>query len=509
MSYLFSKEKFNEYLKTSGETGRVALVSYPIVYADGLPSAFPQEIVIFETGELGQVVSADQDFVEILLFSPEPVAIGTSVAKTQKTLEIPVDQQLLGKIITPLGSALYKTNPLPDFPESRPVEILPPGIDVREKIAEPMETGVSVVDMMVPLGMGQRALVIGDRKTGKTNFLLQTVLSQTERGTICVYAIIGKGISAIRHVEDFVAKNKLTEKVVIVAAKSTDSSGVIFLTPYTAMTVAEYFRDQGKNVLIILDDLSTHAKFYREISLLGKNFPGRNSYPGDIFYTHGRLIERAGNFKTKDGIFSITCLPVAETVEGDISGYIQTNLMSMTDGHIYFDKDLFAAGRRPAVNFFLSVTRVGRQTQNSVKSGISRELNNFLSLHEKTQSFVHFGAELSDAVRTTLEMGDKILEFFNQAPDETLPVNLQIMLFSLIWVGVWNNLSKDELRETIDKIIKAYKSSEVVKNTFADYLKNAVDFNALLGKVSTDSNKILEVIEAATMANTGDPNAGR
>jgi F-type H+-transporting ATPase subunit alpha len=503
MSYLFSKEKFNEYLKTANETGRVSLVTYPIVYAEGLPSAFPQEIVVFETGELGQVISADQDFVEIMLFSPTPVAIGTSIAKTQKTLEIPVDKDLLGKIITPLGLSLYKTNPLPDYAELRPVEIIPPGIETRESITDPLETGVSVVDMMVPLGMGQRELVIGDRKTGKTNFLLQTVLSQARRGTVCVYAIIGKGVGAIRHVEDFVAKNKLADKVVIVASSSTDSSGVIYLTPYTAMTIAEYFKDQGNNVLVVLDDLTTHAKFYREISLLGKNFPGRNSYPGDIFYTHGRLIERAGSFKTNDGPVSITCIPVAETVEGDISGYIQTNLMSMTDGHIYFDKDLFAAGRRPAVNFFLSVTRVGRQTQDAVRSGISRELNNFLSLHEKTQSFVHFGAELSDAVRTTLEMGDKVLEFFNQDPNETFPMNLQVMLFCLIWVGVWNNKTQDELRASVNEIANAYKSSEVLQEMFAEYIKNAADFNTLLGKISTDSNKIMEAVQAAVVANAG------
>ena len=497
MSHQFSKEKFNEYLESSGETGRVVLVSYPIVHVDGLPSAFPQEVVLFETGELGQVLSADKDLVEILLFSPSPTAIGTSVARTQKTLEVPVGQGLLGKTITPLGTSLYKTNPLPDFEELRAIEQPSPGIDSREKITVPLETGVSVADMMVPLGMGQRELVIGDRKTGKTNFLLQTVLNQARKDTICVYAVVGKVKSAIRHVEDYVSKNNLSDKVVVVASSATDSSGVIFLTPYTAMTIAEYFRDSGKNVLVVLDDLTTHAKFYREISLLARNFPGRNSYPGDIFYTHGRLLERAGNFRTESGPVSITCLPVAETVEGDISGYIQTNLMSMTDGHIYFDQDLFAAGRRPAVNFFLSVTRVGRQTQTSVKSGIYRELNNFLSLHEKTQSFVHFGAELSEGVKTTLEMGDKVLEFFNQAPDETLNTDLQIMLFCLIWVGIWNNLSKEELKVTLARVIRAYRSSPVVSQMFSDYVSSAQDFNTLLGKVSTDSNKILEAIEAA------------
>ncbi len=500
MPNVFSKEKFEESLKTTGEVGSVQMVSYPICYADGLPSAFPQELVLFETGELGQVVSASTEYVEILSFSPHPVDIGTKVARTGSPLEIPVGEGLLGKAIDPLGRSLYKSQPTGQFEEYRGIETLPPGIEHRAKITEPLVTGVTVVDMMVPLGKGQRELIIGDRKTGKTNFLMQTILNQTRQGTICIYAAIGKKKTDIKHIDDFIKRNNLQDRSMVVASSSTASAGVIYLTPYVAMTLAEYFKDQGRDVLIILDDLSIHAKFYREISLLGKNFPGRNSYPGDIFYTHGRLVERAGNFETEHGPVSITCLPVAETVEGDISGYIQTNLMSMTDGHIYFDKDLFAQGRRPAVNTFLSVTRVGRQTQTSVRSGLNRELNSFLTLHEKTQSFVHFGAELSEGVKTTLAMGDKILDFFNQAPERILDLNSQIILFCLIWIGTWNDKSTTDTRVELIKIIRAYVQSDELKALFKKYVDEATDFNALLGRLSAESKLVLDAISAAIVA---------
>ncbi|MBI2414270.1 F0F1 ATP synthase subunit alpha [candidate division WWE3 bacterium] len=504
MTSLYAPHRFNEYLEKTGEIGSVTMLAYPLVYVDGLPSAFPQEVVMFETGEIGQVVSSSPSYVEVLVFSSEAVRTGTKVTRTGRSLEIPVGDALLGKLVDPLGKSLHKLKPIGLIKDFRQVEIAPPGIEVRAKITETLETGVTIVDMMVPLGKGQRELVIGDRKTGKTNFLLQTVLNQAKKGTICVYAAIGKKKTDIKHVEAFFEKNNLTDKTLIVASSSTDSAGIIYMTPYSAMTIAEYFRDQGKEVLIILDDLSTHAKFYREISLLGKNFPGRSSYPGDIFYTHSRLIERAGNFKTANGTVAITCLPVAETVEGDISGYISTNLMSMTDGHIYFDRDLFAQGRRPAINIFASVTRVGRQTQTTTRSGIFRELNSFLSLHEKTQSFIHFGAELSEGVKTTLTMGERVLDFFNQSPDRILTIELQIMLFCLIWIGTWNKYGKEQVRVELEKIISTYKRSKTTQDLFSKYVWEASDFNSLLGKLSVDGNKIMDTLEAAFIASGSD-----
>ena len=338
---------------------------------------------------------------------------------------------------------------------------------------------------MVPLGMGQRELVIGDRKTGKTNFLFQTIITQARKNSICIYATIGKNIASVRKAANFFRAQGIFDKSIIVSTSSADPVGLIQLTPYTAMTIAEYFRDKGYDVLLILDDLTTHAKYYREISLLSKKFPGRASYPGDIFYIHSSLLERAGSFiHTEKGEVSITCLPVAEAVEGNISGYIQTNIMSITDGHIFFDNDLFAKGIRPAVNSFLSVTRVGRQTQTGARWGINRELNGFLSLLEKTQKFVHFGAEINENIKNTLKLGERIYSFFNQRFGRIVPLNLQLILFCMIWIGVWQEDTMVVMKSAIEKMMDKVETDESYRKKIDSYVEKAADFNELLGFVS-------------------------
>jgi len=487
-----TKKKFDAYVEETGEIGFVELVMHPVVHAIGLPSAKVDEVVVFESGEIGHVISIDVDIVEILVFSRDPVMVGVKVARTDRLLEVPVGGELLGHIIDPLGHSVYQERPFKKPSETRYLNMSAPGIDRRKKITEPLETGVSVVDLMVPLGKGQRELVIGDRKTGKTRFILQTILSQAQKGSVCIYAAIGKKKVEIRQVEAFIERNKINSNCLIVASSSSDSVGMIFLTPYAAMSIAEYFRDSGRDVLLILDDMSTHAKYYREISLIAKRFPGRNSYPGDIFFTHSRLLERAGNFVDENDIeVSITCLPVAETIEGDISGYIQTNLMSMTDGHIYFDKDLFSQGRIPAVNYFLSVTRVGRQTQSQIRWGINRELDTFLTLFEKTESFVHFGAELNVGIKTTLAMGERILGFFGQHMDRVLPINLQILLFSLIWVGTWNNKSKETMISDMEKVVDRFSEDTAYRGRIDDLIRGARDFNTMLAQLSGRTEEII------------------
>src|SRR5581483_5765076 len=350
---------FLTYLKETEEVGYISQVINFLIEIEGLPSARLNELVVFETGEIGRITTIAHKSVEVITFSKTSVKVGTRVTRTNEFLMVGVGDGLLGKTVDPLGASLDPQNPIGKLSELRPIDVTPGGIDTRSRITKPLETGATLVDLIIPLGMGQRELVIGDRKTGKTSFLIQAILTQAKRGTICIYAAIGKKTLDIKKIEELFQKSGIAKNTVVVASSSQDPVGVIYLTPYTAMTVAEYFRDSGRDVLVVLDDLSTHAKFYREISLLGRRFPGRNSYPGDIFYTHAKLLERAGNFKTAKGPVSITCLPVTEAVQGDLTGYIQTNLMSMTDGHIYFDNDLFSKGKRPAVNTFLSVTRVG------------------------------------------------------------------------------------------------------------------------------------------------------
>ncbi len=483
---------FTAYLNAIQEIGYVEQVTEDIIHVSGLPSVKPEEVVIFETGDIGQVFSIESELVEVMLFSKNLIKPGTRAARTDEVLNVPVGFELLGQVINPLGNRISVTKSLGKPKESRPVNSTAPGIAYRKTITKPLETGILIVDSIIPLGHGQRELVIGDRKTGKTNFLEKAAISQVQKGNICIYATIGKKRLDVKSVEEFFIKNGVMDKIVIVASGSEDAAGLIYLTPYTAMTISEYFRDQGKDVLLILDDLSTHAKFYREISLLGRRFPGRSSYPSDIFYTHAKLLERAGNFQTKKGEYSITCLPVAETTQGDFSGYIETNLVSMTDGHLYFDIDLFYQGRRPAINPFISVTRVGRQTQSPLRREISREIISFLSLYERMQTFIHFGAELNENIKATLATGDKMIQFFNYTSKNPLPINLQIIFFAMLWADVWQKNDETMIEKEMEKLITAYKTDKKLQD-MVDRLAQLSSFNNLLKEIKEQSPQILRL----------------
>ncbi len=482
---------FNTYLNEIEEIGYVEQVADSIIYVNGLPNVKSEEIVIFETGEFGQVFSIDPEVVEIIIFSKNSIKPGTKVTRTNEILKVPVGIELLGKVIDSLGNPIGNLKPSKMPSLTMPVNAPPQGIIKRKTITKSLETGVLIVDMAIPLGHGQRELIIGDRKTGKTSFLTHTILNQTRRGNICIYAAIGKKKLDVKKIEEFFEKQGVIDKMVIVASGSEDATGLIYLTPYTAMTISEFFRDQGKNVLLVLDDLSTHAKFYRELSLLGRRFPGRNSYPSDIFYTHARLMERAGNFMTDKGEASITCLPVAETAQGDLSGYIETNLMSMTDGHLFFDKDLFYLGRRPAINPFFSVTRVGRQTQSNLRREMNREIISFLNLYEKMQSFIHFGAELNENIRATLLTGTRVIQFFSQYTNEIVPINLQIVLFAMLWGNLWENKELITIREDMQKIIRAYDQDKKIQELMDSLVAQNNSFNKLLGVIKTQGPQIL------------------
>lgn len=460
-----ARKQFADYLKESGEVGYVEKVISSIISVEGLPNIKLGEMVLIEGGKLGQVMSLTPDQVEVLVFDKEFIKVGTRVTRLGRKLSIPVGDWLLGSTIDVLGRVISgEENSLPS--EWRPVDIVPSGIGTRKRVDKPLVSGTMMVDLLIPLGKGQRELILGDRKTGKSYFLNQTVMAQAKEGTLCVYAAVGKQKTEVRKIREFLAKNGISDKTVVVASSSQDSSGEIYLCPYTAMTIAEYFRDKGHDVFVVLDDMSTHAKFYRELSLLSHKFPGRDSYPGDIFHVHSKLMERAGNFKIGDKAVSISCMPVIETVQGDISGYIQTNMMSMTDGHIFFDSDLYFRGRRPAINAFVSVTRVGRQTQTALRRDAGRMVLDLLNNYEKTQSFLKFGAELGESSRQVLAMGDKILKFLDQPVQVVVPINVQLVLLALLLTGVWSG-------EHTERLVEAYNNeADVKKNVDAVIGKN-------------------------------------
>ncbi len=487
---------FNFYLNSISEIGFVEKASNAIVYVSGLPKIKTDEIVMFETGKIGIVLSFSPQIVEVLTFSKEPISHGTKVVRTNEFLKIPVGAELFGRIIDPLGNPLTAMNAYKKPAALRGINTVAGGILSRKTITRQLETGVPIVDLVMPLGFGQRELIIGDRKTGKTNFLMQAILAQVKQKHICIYAAIGKKRLDIKDAEEFFRKQGIADKVILVATGFDDPIGLSFLVPFSAMTISEHFRDEGYDVLLVLDDLTTHAKFYREISLLGKRFPGRNSYPGDIFYTHAKLLERAGNFVTQKGEKAITCLPVAETVQGDLSGYIQTNIMSMTDGHLYFDSDLFAKGRRPAINPFLSVTRVGRQTQSTLKRDINREILSFLTISEKMQNFTHFGAELTESTKVTLAVADKVIQFLDQAIANTMPINLQILLFSMLWDNILQNKNVEPIGKDINKIINTYLTKPEIGKAIDQTIADAKSFNDLLKVMREKGESLLSSLKA-------------
>ena len=440
-------DNFKKLLDKTGEYGIVYEVHHPIVVMEGLPNVKLHEVVIFESGQKGEVFAINRGRIEARTFSREPIRVGTKTARTDELLSIPVGKELMGQIINPLGESFDQTVSFRIPSEQRELDIRPIGITGRQKIDTQMATGVALIDLLIPIGKGQRELIIGDKKTGKTSLLLSAIKKQTNEGSIAIYTAIGKKKSEIKRIREFFVKEKIIDKIIMVATSSYDSPSLIYQTPYAAMTVAEYFRDQGIHSLLILDDMSIHAKFYRELSLLSKRFPGRDSYPGDIFYVHSKLLERAGNFKHKDkGQVAITCLPVVEIIEGDLAGYISTNLMGITDGHIYLDSDIFYKGIRPAVNIHLSVTRVGRQTLGKLPREVNKVLMAFLSRYDKLQNLSHFGAELTEDVKKALKLGEMIYVFFNQHFEETIPIVVQLIILSMLF----QHLIED--KEALDKI---------------------------------------------------------
>jgi F-type H+/Na+-transporting ATPase subunit alpha len=487
---------FKYYLDSTSEIGFIEEASGAIIHISGLPKVKIGEIVIFETGKIGIAISFTSKAVEALIFSKEPISHGAKVVRTNEFLKIPVGTELFGRVIDPLGNSLTAMDAYRKPIETREIDVLPTSILSRKTITRQFETGIPVVDLVMPLGFGQRELIIGDRKTGKTNFLMQTILTQAKQKHICIYAAIGKKRLDIKDAEDFLRRNEIFGQVIIVATGSDDPIGLSYLVPFSAMTISEYFRDEGYDVLLVLDDLTTHAKFYREISLIGKKFPGRNSYPGDIFYIHAKLLERAGNFQTPKGEKAITCLPVVETIQGDLSGYIQTNIMSMTDGHLYFDSDLFAKGRRPAINPFLSVTRVGRQTQSALKRDINREILSFLTISEKMQNFSHFGAELTESSKVTLAVGEKVIQFLDQGPSTNMPINLQILLFSMLWENILRNKNIDPIGIDIDKMIETYKTKPNVNKAIDEVIAEAKTFNNMLKIMQERGEELLSSLKS-------------
>ncbi len=461
------------------EVGEVVSFDQNTFSVNGLPSARVGETLVCENGSVAVVDSMDLDKKSCILVSGYAPTIGSKVSKTGFQLSFPADVNLLGKIS--FSTEVFKSST--KSKNNLPVDKKSPGIEARAAVKNPLLTGIGMVDLIVPIAYGQRELIIGDRKTGKTQFLRDVVISAANSGNLCIYAMVAKRSVEINETWAYFEKNNIASKVCLLASLGTDPAGSVIYTPHLALSYAESEAAKGKNVLVIMDDLSAHAQYYREVSLKLKKFPGRSSYPGDMFYMHARLMERSGVFKNKNGSeSSITCLPVAQSTNSDITGFITTNLMSMTDGHIYFDSNLRDSGHRPAIDPFLSVTRVGHQTHRPAIQDMSRKVTTFMGLYQKSRDFAHFGAEASSSLQQILAKGSVLTVMLNQSPGKIIPFQTLVAAICLLWAGDLSSLSVDKVPMYMDKIVSSSASQQVIP-TINSYIESSKNFEELVGKV--------------------------
>ena len=412
----------------TAEGGTVVSAADGIVTVEGMDRAVYGEIVTFENGAKGMVESVEPSHLGIMLFDgAESVGVGTLVTRTGKRAGIPVGEAFLGRVINPLGEPIDGKGAI-EAVGYNPIEKQAPGILERQSVDTPLHTGILSIDSMFPIGRGQRELIIGDRQTGKTSIATDTILNQKDTGVLCIYVAIGQKASSIARVAEDLKKHGAMGYTTIVAATASDSAPLQYIAPYAGTALAEYFMAQGKSVLIVYDDLSKHAVAYRAISLLLRRSPGREAYPGDVFYLHSRLLERAAKLSDAKGGGSLTALPIIETQAGDVSAYIPTNVISITDGQIFLETELFHAGIRPAVNPGISVSRVGGNAQIKAMKKVAGSLKLLYSQYRELQGFAQFGSDLDADTKARLAQGERIVEVLKQDRNSPVAVEKQVAI---------------------------------------------------------------------------------
>lgn len=429
------------------EIGTVSYIGDGIARAYGLENVMVGEMVEFANGTIGMVQNLETKDVGIIIFG-EYVNIheGDLVRRLHKIMEVPVGNGLLGRVINPLGEAIDGIGEI-DYKKTRPVEADAPGIMERQSVNEPLQTGIKAIDSLVPIGRGQRELIIGDRKTGKTSLAIDTILNQKGQDVICIYVAIGQKESTVKNIVTTLQAHGAMDYSIIMSASASQPAPLLYLAPYSATAMAEEFMYEGKHVLIIYDDLSKQAAAYREMSLLLKRPPGREAYPGDVFYLHSRLLERSAKLSDKLGGGSITSLPIVETQAGDISAYIPTNVISITDGQIFLESDLFHSGVRPAINAGLSVSRVGGSAQLKPMKQVSGTLRIDLASYRELEAFTQFGSDLDALTQQKLNRGRRTVEVLKQPLHKPVSVEKQIILFYALNHGYLDSVGIDKLKE--------------------------------------------------------------
>lgn len=419
----------------TSEVGTVISVGDGIARAYGLSEAMAGELVEFQSGILGLVLNLEEDNVGIAIFGEDKhVEEGNMVKRTGRVAEAPVGDDMKGRVVNALGQPIDGKGQI-EAKEYRRIEIKAPGVVYRQPVREPLQTGIKAIDGMIPIGRGQRELILGDRQTGKTAIVVDTIINQRGGDVYCIYVAIGQKQSTVAQVVDKLKEFGAMEYTTVVAATASDPAPFQFIAPYVGCTLGEYFRDTGRHALVIYDDLTKHAWAYRQLSLLLRRPPGREAYPGDVFYLHSRLLERAAKMRDEDGAGSLTALPIIETQAGDVSAYIPTNVISITDGQIYLESDLFYAGVRPAINVGLSVSRVGGSAQIRAMKRVAGRLRLELAQYREVEAFSQFASDLDKITQAQLARGSRLVEALKQDQYQPLPVEKQVLLIFAVTNG--------------------------------------------------------------------------
>ncbi|WP_456082700.1 F0F1 ATP synthase subunit alpha [Leptotrichia sp.] len=477
------REEIESYKSTLdvSNVGTVLEVGDGIARIYGLSNAMSGELLTFENGVVGMALNLEENNIGAVIFGESRgIKEGSTVRGTGKVAEVPAGNELLGRVVDALGSPIDGKGDI-TADKYMPIERQASGIIARKPVSEPLQTGIKSIDGMFPIGKGQRELIIGDRQTGKTAIAIDAIINQKGTGTLCVYVAIGQKRSTVAQIYKKLEETGALEYTIIVAATASESAPLQYLAPYSGVAMGEYFMDQGKNVLIVYDDLSKHAVAYREMSLLLKRPPGREAFPGDVFYLHSRLLERAAKLSDKLGGGSITALPIIETKAGDISAYIPTNVISITDGQIFLETDLFNSGFRPAINAGVSVSRVGGNAQIKAMKQVASKVKLELAQYNELLAFTQFGSDLDKATRDQLNRGARIMEVLKQAQYTPYAVEEQVISFYSVTNGFFDDIPVEKVRNFEKSLIESMRNNSDIlekildKKQLTDDLRQEID----------------------------------
>ncbi|MFH1873739.1 MAG: F0F1 ATP synthase subunit alpha [Pseudomonadota bacterium] len=472
------------------EIGQVLAVGDGIATVYGLQNVMAGELVLFADLVPGIVLNLENESVGIAIMGDDTrIKEGDVVKRTGEIASAPVGQAVMGRVVNAIGEPLDGLGQIKTS-EFRKIEIKAPGIVARRSVNQPLMTGLKAIDAMTPIGRGQRELIIGDRQTGKTAIAIDTIINQKDSDVYCIYVAIGQKVSTVARVVEKLKTSGAMEYTTVVAACASDPAPLQFLAPYSGVTMGEYFRDSGKHALIIYDDLSKHAVAYRQLSLLLRRPPGRQAYPGDIFYLHARLLERAAKLNEEHGSGSLTALPIIETQAGDISAYIPTNVISITDGQIYLESDLFYAGVRPAINVGLSVSRVGGAAQTKAMKQVAGSLRLDLAQYRELEAFTQFGTELDQATQRQIRRGERLVELLKQRQYQPLTMEKQVIELHAGVKGFLDDLPLQKVKQFLDSLVN------VIELKHADILKDIKDKGVLTDETKAKLEKIIKEVVA-------------